>query len=54
MNAQSLVAKVWNFAHALRDQGVSHLEAALERFRSAAPGRPEPPYRRKAGFGCRS
>jgi type I restriction enzyme M protein len=24
MNAQSLVAKVWNFAHVLRDQGVSY------------------------------
>ena len=24
MNAQSLVAKVWNFAHALRDQGVCY------------------------------
>jgi len=23
MNSQSLVAKVWNFAHVLRDQGVS-------------------------------
>ena len=26
MNAQSLVAKVWNFAHVLRDQGVSYQE----------------------------
>ncbi len=24
MNAQTLVAKVWNFAHVLRDQGVSY------------------------------
>lgn len=24
MNAQNLVAKVWNFAHVLRDQGVSY------------------------------
>ena len=24
MNAQSIVAKVWNFAHVLRDQGVSY------------------------------
>jgi type I restriction enzyme M protein len=24
VNAQSLVAKVWNFAHVLRDQGVSY------------------------------
>jgi hypothetical protein len=24
MNAQGLVAKVWNFAHVLRDQGVSY------------------------------
>src|SRR3982074_2190470 len=24
MNAQSLVAKVWNFAHVLRDQGVPY------------------------------
>ena len=24
MNAQRLVAKVWNFAHVLRDQGVSY------------------------------
>ncbi len=24
MNSQTLVAKVWNFAHVLRDQGVSH------------------------------
>src|SRR5262249_47020740 len=24
MNSQSLVAKVWNFAHVLRDQGVSY------------------------------
>ncbi len=24
MNAQSLVAKVWNFAQVLRDQGVSY------------------------------
>jgi type I restriction enzyme M protein len=23
VNAQTLVAKVWNFAHVLRDQGVS-------------------------------
>jgi type I restriction enzyme M protein len=23
VNARSLVAKVWNFAHVLRDQGVS-------------------------------
>ena len=24
MNSESLVAKVWNFAHVLRDQGVSY------------------------------
>jgi type I restriction enzyme M protein len=24
MNAQTLIAKVWNFAHVLRDQGVSY------------------------------
>jgi type I restriction enzyme M protein len=24
MNAQTLVAKVWNFAHVLRDQGISY------------------------------
>jgi type I restriction enzyme M protein len=24
MNAQTLVAKVWNLVHALRDQGVSY------------------------------
>jgi len=24
MNSQTLVAKVWNFAHVLRDQGVSY------------------------------
>ncbi len=24
MNAQTLVAKVWNFAHVLRDQGVCY------------------------------
>lgn len=24
MNSQALVAKVWNFAHVLRDQGVSY------------------------------
>ena len=29
MNAQSLVAKVWNFAHVLRDQGVSADDAIL-------------------------
>jgi hypothetical protein len=40
VNAQTLVAKVWNFAHVLRDQGVSdlveNLETTLEHFRNVA------------------